>query len=130
MSADRYLRFILTIIAVELLWLGMRDAATPALAQQKPEPTPVVITGVRIGTQEYSTLPVAVMGSGRSQLIPSSRELPNVQPLSVSVPDPVRIESRQPLTVTIANQPLTVQSGMHPIVVDVVPARPGLKPGP
>ena len=130
MSADRYLRFILTIIAVELLWLGTRDAAAPAFAQQKPEPTEVVITGVRIGKQEYTTLPVAVAGSVRPNSIPSYRELPNLQPATVRVSDPVPIEARQPLIVTVGNQPLTVQSGMNPLVVDVVPARPGLKPGP
>ncbi len=130
MSADRYLRFILTVIAVELLWLGMRGAAVPAFAQQKAEPMPVVITGVRIGTHEYSTLPVAVVGGVRSTLIPSSRELPDVQPLIVRVPDPVPVEARQPLTVNVGNQPLTVQSGMKPVVVDVVPAKPALRPGP
>ncbi len=128
MSADRYLRFILTIIAVELLWLGMRDAAAPALAQQKPEPTPVVITGIRIGSQEYTTLPVAIAGSIRPNAIPSHRELPNLQPASVRVSDPVQIDTRQPFGVTIANQPVTVQTGAKPLSVDAI-FKTGSAPG-
>jgi hypothetical protein len=128
MPADRYLKCVLTVIALELLWLGVRQAP-PALAQQKPEPMAVVITGVRIGTQNYTTIPVAVVGSVRPQSVPASRELPNIQPLSVNVPDPVQIDSRQPLAVQIANQPLTIQSGTKPLVVDVLPAKPGLRPG-
>jgi len=120
MSADRYLRFILTIIAVELLWLGLKGAAVPALAQQKPEPIDVVITGVRIGKQEYTTLPVAVAGGIRPNSIPSYRELPNLQPASVRVSDPVQIDTRQPLGITIANQPVTVQTGVKPLAVDAI----------
>lgn len=120
MSADRYLRFILTIIAVELLWLGMKGAAVPALAQQKPEPTPVVITGIRIGSQEYTTLPVAFAGSVRPNSIASYRELPNLLPASVRVSDPVQIDTRQPLGITIANQPVTVQTGAKPLAVDAI----------
>ena len=33
MKTDRYLRIILTIIAVELLWLGIRDL-TPTVSAQ------------------------------------------------------------------------------------------------
>jgi hypothetical protein len=128
MSADRYLRFILTIIAVELLWLGVRDTATPVLAQQKAEPTEVVITGVRIGKQEYTTLPVAVAGSIRPHSIPSYRELPNLQAATVRVSDPILIDTRQPLGITIANQPVTVQTGVKPLAVDAI-FKTGSAPG-
>jgi hypothetical protein len=122
MSADRYLRLILTLIALELFWLGVRDAA-PVVAQQKPDPMPVVITGIRIGGDVYTTLPVAVVGSARTALIPSSRELPNVLPLSVQA------EISQPLNVRVANEPLTIQTGVKPLVVDVLPGKPSLRPG-
>ena len=37
--ADRYLRIVLTIIAVELGWLGLKDAvSTPASAQARRYP--------------------------------------------------------------------------------------------
>jgi hypothetical protein len=127
MSADRYLRVVLTVIAVELLWLGIRDTAPPAHAQQAPQS--VVITGIRIGKQDYTTLPVAIVGSVRPDSIALSHELPGVQPLSTRVSDVVQVETRQPMAVQIANQPLTIQSGATPVVVDVVPAKPGLRPG-
>ena len=128
MSADRYLRFILTIIAVELLWLGVRDAAPPALAQQKPEPTAVVITGIRIGGRDYTTLPVAFAGSIRPNTIPSHRELPNLLPPSVRLSDPIQIDARQPVGVMIANQPVTVQTGAKPLAVDAI-FKTGSAPG-
>jgi hypothetical protein len=120
MHGDRYLKFVLTVIALELLWLGMRQAAPPVLAQQKPEPTPVIITGIRIGSQEYTTLPVALTGSVRPNSIASHRELPNLQPASVRVSEPIVIDARQPLTVTIGNQPVTVQTGTKPLAVDAI----------
>jgi hypothetical protein len=132
MTADRYLRFILTVIAVELLWLGVRTAAPPAYAQPqqaRQEPAPVVITGIRIGKQDYTTLPVALAGSIRPGSIPSAHELPNLQPAGVRVSDPVVVDTRQPLSVQVANQPLTIQSGARPVVVDVIPAKPGARPG-
>lgn len=131
MSADRYLKAILTVIALELFWLGVRDAS-PVLAQPKQEPMPVVIAGVRIGTQVYSTLPVAVVGATRTATIPAGRELPAVQPLGVQadIREPVAVQvGNQSLTVQVANQPLTVQSGVQPIVVDVLPAKPSIRPG-
>jgi hypothetical protein len=117
MHADRYLKFILTVIAIELLWLGLNEAAPRVTAQQKPEATPVVITGVRIGGQEYTTIPVALTGSMRPNSIGGHRELPNLQPASIRVSDPIQIDTRQPLTVA---QPVTVQTGTKPLAVDAI----------
>jgi hypothetical protein len=125
MRADRYLRFILTVIALELLWLGVREAAPPVLAQQQP--MPVVITGFQLGKQVYTTLPVAVMG-GVGRPLPSANELPFVEPLRVRVPDAVQVDTRQPLGVTIANQPVTVQTGSKPLAVDAI-FKTGTAPG-
>ena len=48
MSADRYLKVILTVIALELGWIALKDTAVPVSAQrgQQTEPTPVVIRGI------------------------------------------------------------------------------------
>ena len=43
MHIDRYVKIILTIIAVELLWIGLKDGATPVVAQAQRAPTSVVI---------------------------------------------------------------------------------------
>ncbi|MGH9347477.1 MAG: hypothetical protein ACRD26_09455 [Vicinamibacterales bacterium] len=125
MPADRYLKCILTIIALELLWLGVRDASPPVMAQ--PAPAPVVVTGFRIGGQEYTTLPVAVVGG--VQPLPGVRELPGIEPLRVRVPESLQVDTRQPLRVQVGNQPITVQTGTKPLLVDAVPAKPGARPG-
>ena len=117
MRADRYLKFILTVIALELLWLGLNEAAPRVGAQQKSEPMAVVITGIRVGGQEYTTLPVALTGSVRPNSIGGHRELPNLQPASIRVSDPVQLDMRQPLTVA---QPITVQTGTRPLAVDAI----------
>jgi len=45
MHANLFLRIILTIIALELGWIGLKDFASPISAQQGPAPTQVVIVG-------------------------------------------------------------------------------------
>lgn len=127
MAADRYLKVILTLIALELLWIGVKGNAPPVLAQQ--EPSSVVVTGFRIGKQDYTALPVVVVGSVPPSSIPSSREPAGIQGLSMRVVEPVVIEARQTLPVQVNNQPLTVESGSKALMVDVVPARPGVRPG-
>ena len=63
MRADRYLKVILTIIAVELGWIGLQHTGSPVSAQQTA--TPVVITGIDLEKQaDY--LPVSVLGQVRN----------------------------------------------------------------
>ena len=106
MARDRYLRIILTIIAVELLWLGLKDLAPSVSAQadRRPAAAPVVITGIRLDDRNPDSLPVSVMGTVTVGLVPSTV---------------VRIQSDRPLKVE-ADTPLPVQQ------VDYVPrVRPG-----
>lgn len=124
MLADRYVKVILTIIAVELLWLGVRDAAPPVLAQ--PQPQAVVITGFRVAQGEYSAIPVAVVGGAQTPA--GGLQLPNTEPLGVRVTQPIHAEVKQPLTVNIGNQPITVQTGATPLAVDAV-TKAGARPG-
>ena len=60
MTGDRYLKIILTIIAVELLWIGIQSTATPVAAQASS--TPVVIKGIEIDGAGGAFLPVAKIG--------------------------------------------------------------------
>ena len=53
MPRDRYLKIILTVIAIELGWLSVKDVAVPVSAQQTQQNqqqagqlTPVVIRGI------------------------------------------------------------------------------------
>ena len=65
MTADRYLKAVLTLIALELGWIALTLSGSPVSAQQQPQGTPVVITGIDL---ERSTdyLPVGVLGQVRN----------------------------------------------------------------
>ena len=60
MQIDRYLKVVLTVIAVELGWMGFNLAAAPVTAQgpaAQIAPTRVVITGIDMGA-----VPVQAIG--------------------------------------------------------------------
>ena len=80
MTRDRYLKSVLTLIAVELLWLAAYGLPTPASAQVAA--TPVVITGIHLTTADDSVLPVKVHGT-----------------VVVSPSGPVKVEADHPLPV-------------------------------
>jgi hypothetical protein len=119
MPTDRYLKIILTIIAVELLWIGLRDVATPVSAQVAP--TSVIVQGIEIAGAPAGTLPV---------LITETR-----QPVPIDAPRAIRIESERPLTVQV-DRPLPVDVGGpitvevdEPLRVQVIPDPPRPRPG-
>ena len=78
--ADRYLKFVLTLIALELLWLSLNGASRPLSAQAAA--MPVVITGVRLETGDGGVLPVAVRGT-----------------VTIAQDGPLKIEADRPLPV-------------------------------
>jgi len=110
---DRYLKIVLTVIALELFWIGMKDIATPVSAQ--PAATRVVITGVDIapGPAQRGTLPVAIRSSEAT--------------LSIQADRPLKIEADRPLGVLI-DRPLRIDSD-RPIKVENVGYTPARKPG-
>jgi len=77
---DRYLKFVLTLIALELLWLSLNGASRPLSAQAAA--TPVVITGIHLETGDGSPLPVAVRGT-----------------VTIAQDAPLKIEADRPLPV-------------------------------
>jgi hypothetical protein len=92
--SDRYLKFILTIIALELGWLGLNHAIVPASAQASV--TPVVIRGIELGRDVTMPVTLARVTTG---------------PLDVRTTGVVRIESNEPLRVeTDPNRPLRVEN--------------------
>jgi hypothetical protein len=130
MAADRYVKTILTIIACELLWLGLRDTAPPVAAQGAP--TPVVITGIRLDQESGGFLPVGIVGSYR-QVPPRHGAM--LEPHAVRVPAPIHIESRTPLKVESdrplkieADHPLKIEAD-HPLKVESVGYTPKARPG-
>jgi len=113
--SDRYLRLVLTIIAVELAWLGVKDVVpASAAAQAPPASTRVVITGVEL-TRGSQYLPVGVVGGVRGGLNPPGIAL-----------DALRVEPGQyPLRVEAGDRPVRVETGgtvnariVEPIKVD------------
>jgi hypothetical protein len=85
MTRDRYLNGVLTLIALELLWLSANGL--PARASAQTAATPVVITGVRLSADD-SLLPVSVRGT-----------------VTISASEPLKIEADRPLPVE--NVPFT-----------------------
>ena len=81
MAVDRFVKTILTIIALELFWIGIKDTATPVVAQGQL--TPVIIRGVQMPAGSNDYLPVGVVG----------------QPVRVGVTGTVAITSDRPLKV-------------------------------
>jgi hypothetical protein len=117
MTSDRYLKAILTVIALELLWIGIKDGA-PAVSAQ-PAVTPVVIHGVQMDTEARGSLPITIRGL---QLDTETRGT-----LPVSSPRPLRIESLRPLKIE-ADRPIKIETD-GPLSVESVPYTPSKRPG-
>jgi len=132
--SDRYLRIVLTIIAVELGWLGLKDVAPrTALAQAQPAATRVVITGVDLPARTQF-LPVAVTGSVRGVTAPQwatadvLRVEPGAQSFRVESGDrPLRVDLTGPVNARIV-EPIHVDTSQPLDVRGVVQTstRPGI----
>lgn len=122
---DRYLKIVLTVIALELFWIGVKDASVPVLAQQA-EATRVVITGIDIGptAAPRGALPVMVRSTDLALRIQADR--PD-RPLKIETDRPVKVEGDRPLPISI-DRPVTVEAD-RPLPVEQVPYTPGRVPG-
>lgn len=118
MTSDRYLKAILTIIALELGWMAFTQSATPVTAQAAP--TRVVIADVEIGTNR-GYLPVAVLG----QMSSTERRF---QPLDTTVRnDRLAVSVGQPVDVRPVGV-VKIESD-KPLLVENVGYKPAQKPG-
>ena len=93
MAVDRYVKAVLTIIALELFWIGVKDVAPPVAAQAQAQPTAVVIRGIQLAPASNEYLPVGIVG----------------QPVRVDVPRPVKIEADRPIKIE-ADRALKVEN--------------------
>lgn len=117
MRSDRYLKAVLTIIAIELGWIALTNTASPVSAQQ--DATPVVITGIEL-RQPNDFLPVGVLGQLRSQR--------GLQPLDINVRNErVPISVSQTLDVRAIGS-IRIDSD-RPIKVENVGYTPAQRPG-
>ena len=113
---DRYLKGVLTVIALELLWLGVKDVGTPVKAQANREPTPVVIAGVD------TNVPIVIRG------IEIRNRMPNALPIyGAAGGDAVAIEAPRPIPI-VGSVPLRI-SVDKPLPVTNVGYTPGNRPG-
>lgn len=113
MRANRYLNVVLTVIAIELGWIGLNHAGTPVSAQQPAQP--VVITGVQM--PETDMLPVTVRGvdlRNRNEFLPVGlygqvEQVPGAgrfEPIDIRTPLPIKVEVDRPIRLV---EPVTVR---------------------
>jgi hypothetical protein len=120
-TVDRYVKVILTFIAIELLWLGINGTAPRVVAQAAP--TPVVLAGIQLDPRE-DVLPVALVGTYRQ--VPGQHMATLESPV-VRISGAVTIDTRTPLRVD-SNRPLKIEAD-RPLRVENVPYRPSPNPG-
>lgn len=97
MSADRYLKVILTVIALELGWIAIKDVGTASAQRGEPAPTPVVLRGINLRGQEV--LPVTLTGNNAVVPVISGRPLQMEQPLIIQADRPIPVEAQRPLLI-------------------------------
>jgi len=126
MHIDRYVKVVLTVIAIELFWIGIKDTAPPVSAQAQAAPTPVIIRGIDVSGPEAGFLPVAVVG-GYRQIPSRARESVDRLTTEVTAERAIRVESERPLDVTVQG---TVRvEAERPLRVESVPYTPSQRPG-
>jgi hypothetical protein len=86
---DRYVKIVLTVIAVELGWLAINQHAAPVAAQAQAAPTPVIIRGVDMMYRGNGrdALPINLVASRATVLVDAQRPLP------IEAPRPIRVEA-------------------------------------
>ena len=112
MTVDRYTKLLLTLIVLELGWIGASNMGVRVSAQ-RAEPTPVVIRGVEGPPGKEVFIPVSVVGS-------TVLRVESARPLEIMARQPVKIE---------ADQPIPVETGDEPLLIRTVSDPPAIRPG-
>jgi hypothetical protein len=119
--SDRYLRVVLTVIALELGWIAIKDAVPVQVSAQQNQPfTPVIIRGIELPCQSGApacreeTLPVAIMRANN--------------PLRVTADQPLQVDARGIVRIR-ADQPMIVETRERPLLIQSVPPTSAPKPG-
>lgn len=122
---ERYLKVILTVIALELGWIAINQSTSPVQAQANASPTPVIIRGINISGAPPELLPVAVAGQLRQVPAAVATQLQRVE---VQVPDPVNMRAIAPVKIE-SDRPIQIEAGRAPLKVEITPYTPAQKPG-
>ena len=116
MATDRYLKIILTVIALELGWIAVKDTAAVQVSAQQNDPMPVLIRGVDLLVGKDAPLPISLVRSTTPVRVVAERTLP------VETQRPVVIVPERPIVVETASQ--------RPLLIQSVPAGTAPRPGP
>lgn len=122
--SDRYLRIVLTVIALELGWIGLEDLVVTPVAAQRDTVTPVVIRGVEPQPGVPGYLQVAIAGEVRNR--PAALQQLRAQ---VDADRPVHVDLTAPITARIPDAIRLQTTQGNPIDVRVVPASGSARPG-
>ena len=114
MKTDRYLRIILTIIAIELLWIGLRDLA------------PAVSSAGRADSRRHRERGRRISAC-RARRPDHGCGAKSAATGSMGISGDVSIKARTPLKIE-ADRPLKVEAD-RPLKVESVPYTPGARPG-
>jgi hypothetical protein len=114
MTADRYTKLLLTVIALELGWIALSSAGVQVSAQRS-EPTPVIIRGVEGPPGKEVYIPVTLVGATATVQVAADR------PLEIQSRVPIRIQADRPIPVETTDRPLLIRT-----VSDPPAARPGV----
>jgi hypothetical protein len=126
MPRDRYLKIILTVIAIELGWLSVKDVAVPVSAQQtqpssqNQPPMSVIIRGVDLPCQGNAL-------NCRETSLPVSMTRATV-PMRVTVDSPLPVDARGTVRIR-QDQAIVVETGDRPLLVQSVPPSAAPRPG-
>jgi hypothetical protein len=126
MPRDRYLKIILTVIAIELGWLSVKDVAVPLSAQQSQQNpqagqlTPVIIRGIDLPCQGN-------LINCRETSLPVSLTRTTV-PVRVTADTPLPVDARGTVRIR-QDQAIIVETGDRPLLVESVPPTGAARPG-
>jgi hypothetical protein len=128
---DRYLKIVLTVIALELGWIAVNQSTTGLEAQAGV--TPVVIRGIDVRDNGVGALPVAIVGSYRTipadqpQLLRTLERTRVAVAGAVQLATPVDVRTITPVKIE-ADQPIPIATD-RPLKVESVPYTPSQRPG-
>jgi Flp pilus assembly protein CpaB len=129
MLSDRYVKIVLTVIAIELGWLGVKDVAVPVSAQQTQQAqqapqnqqlTPVVIRGIDLPCQGN-------LINCRETSLPVSLTRTNA-PVRVTADTPLPVDARGTVRIR-QDQAFIVETGDRALLVQSVPPTAAPRPG-
>lgn len=122
--SHRYLKIVLTVIALELGWIALKDTAVNVSAQnqQSQQATSVIIRGI--------DLPCPGAGNNsncRETMLPISVNRTNV-PMRVTADAPLPVDARGTVRIR-QDQAILVETGDRPLLIQSVPPSAAPRPG-